>query len=62
MPGGWEMIAIVGVIVLLFGGAKLPKLARSLGQAQNEFKTGLAEGEKPDVAPVADKSDDVTKS
>ena len=61
MPGGWEMIAIVGVIVLLFGGAKLPKLARSLGQAQNEFKTGLAEGAKDD-GTVADKTDDATKS
>lgn len=55
------MIAIVGVIVLLFGGAKLPKLARSLGQAQNEFKTGLAEGAKDD-GTVTDKTDDVTKT
>jgi len=32
------------VILVLFGGAKLPKLARSLGQAQKEFKDGLTEG------------------
>ena len=31
-------------VALLFGGAKLPKLARSLGQAQNEFKRGLKDG------------------
>lgn len=31
------------VILVLFGGSKLPKLARSLGQAQNEFKQGIKE-------------------
>ena len=35
------------VIVLLFGGAKLPKLARSLGRAQTEYKQGLHEGSTP---------------
>ena len=44
MPQGPELIIILIVILLLFGGAKLPKLARSLGQAQNEFKRGLKEG------------------
>ena len=40
----------LGMIVLLvFGGAKLPKLARSLGQAQKEFKDGLAEGSADDA-------------
>lgn len=39
-----ELIIILLVILLLFGGAKLPKLARSLGQAQKEFKEGIAEG------------------
>lgn len=42
--GGPELLIVLVVILLLFGGAKLPKLARSLGQAQNEFKTGLKEG------------------
>jgi sec-independent protein translocase protein TatA len=41
---GPELI-IVGVIVLvLFGGSQLPKLAKNLGQAQKEFKRGLADG------------------
>lgn len=44
MPQGPELLIILVVVVLLFGGAKLPKLARSLGQAQNEFKAGLKEG------------------
>lgn len=42
--GGPELLIVLVVILLLFGGAKLPKLARSLGQAQNEFKSGLKEG------------------
>jgi sec-independent protein translocase protein TatA len=41
-----EMIIVLLVVLLLFGTAKLPKLARSLGQAQKEFKQGLAEGAK----------------
>lgn len=38
--GTTELLIILVVILVLFGGAKLPKLARSLGQAQNEFKRG----------------------
>jgi sec-independent protein translocase protein TatA len=54
MPQGPELIIILIVILLLFGGAKLPKLARSLGQAQNEFKKGLKEGAESD--PEQDKT------
>jgi sec-independent protein translocase protein TatA len=39
-----ELLIVLLVVLVLFGGAKLPKLARSLGQAQNEFKSGLKEG------------------
>jgi len=39
-----EMIMIVVVVLVLFGGSQIPKLARSLGQAQKEFKDGLQEG------------------
>ena len=38
--GPTELIVILLIILLLFGGAKLPKLARSLGQAQKEFMAG----------------------
>ena len=46
--GAPELLIVAGVIVLLFGGAKLPKLARSLGQAKNEFEAGTREGNKAD--------------
>jgi len=38
-------ILIVGVIFLLFGGSKLPQLAKALGQSKRSFKEGLDEGE-----------------
>ena len=44
--GPWQLLIVVAVIALLFGGGKIPELARSLGKAKGEFKKGLAEGEK----------------
>jgi sec-independent protein translocase protein TatA len=41
---GWEILVPLLLIVLLFGGAKIPELARSLGRAQHEFRRG-AEGD-----------------
>lgn len=43
LPGGPEMIVILLIVVLLFGANKLPKLARSSGQAMGEFKKGREE-------------------
>jgi sec-independent protein translocase protein TatA len=42
--GAPELLIILVILLVIFGGAKLPKLARSLGQAQKEFKTGLSDG------------------
>ena len=49
--GAPELIVVLIIVLVLFGGAKLPKLARSLGQAQKEFKTGMDEGAKDDDTP-----------
>ena len=38
-------VLIVAVIFLLFGGSKLPQLAKALGQSKKAFKDGLSEGE-----------------
>ena len=46
--GAPELLIVLIVILVLFGGSKLPKLARSLGQAQNEFKQGIKEGSTDD--------------
>jgi sec-independent protein translocase protein TatA len=45
--GAPELIIVLLVVLVLFGGAKLPKLARSMGQAQTEFKRGIKEGNEP---------------
>ena len=39
--GAPEMLIILAVVLVLFGGAKLPQLARSLGQAKKEFESGV---------------------
>ena len=46
--GTSELIIILVILLVLFGGARLPKLARSLGQAQHEFKDGIADGAEGD--------------
>ena len=38
MPGGWEWLIIIGVLVLLFGAKRLPEMARSVGQSARVFK------------------------
>lgn len=42
MPGGMELIVIVFVILLLFGGRKIPELMRGLGKGIKEFNTARA--------------------
>ncbi|WP_254829935.1 Sec-independent protein translocase subunit TatA/TatB [Haloglomus salinum] len=46
LPGGPELIVILLIIVLLFGAQKLPKLARSTGEAMGEFQKGREEVEQ----------------
>jgi sec-independent protein translocase protein TatA len=46
MPSGYEWIIVLVVVLVIFGGSQLPKLARNLGKAQKEFKDGLSEGER----------------
>lgn len=43
MLGGWEIVLILAVVLLLFGSKKLPELARGLGQGIKEFKKATRE-------------------
>ena len=45
-PGGGEWLIVLLILLLLFGASRLPKLARSMGQAGKEFKSGFKEGYK----------------
>ncbi|MFB6194517.1 MAG: twin-arginine translocase TatA/TatE family subunit [Halobaculum sp.] len=58
IPGGPEMVVILLVLVLLFGANKIPKLARSTGQAMGEFKKGREEIEEELEEMQGDDSDD----
>ena len=46
--GPTELLIILGIVLLLFGSTRLPTLARSMGQAQKEFKRGISEGAQDD--------------
>ncbi len=38
---GWEIVIIVAVVLLLFGGKKIPELMKGLGRGVKEFKDGI---------------------
>lgn len=44
MLGTTEIFIIAGVVLVLFGGAAIPRFARSLGKARKEFEKGVQEG------------------
>lgn len=43
--GPWQIALIVAIVLLLFGGKKIPQLMRGLGSGVKEFKEGIKEGE-----------------
>lgn len=45
--GPTEIILIIAIVLLLFGGKKLPELMRGIGQGAREFKKGLSGEEEP---------------
>lgn len=57
---GWQWLLIVAVILLLFGAAKLPALAKSMGQSARVFKGEMKAMKDEDAAADGSKADDVT--
>jgi sec-independent protein translocase protein TatA len=49
--GPMELLILLVIIMLLFGAARLPKLARSLGQSSKEFRKGMSEGAQDEDLP-----------
>jgi sec-independent protein translocase protein TatA len=49
--GEQGVIVLILIVVLLFGGSQIPKLARSLGEARNEFRKADGENEKSTTTP-----------
>jgi sec-independent protein translocase protein TatA len=50
------LIVVIVIAIVLFGSTQIPKIARSLGSAQKEFKKGLDEGAADDPEPQAQAS------
>ncbi len=48
MPSAWQILVIVAVILLMFGGKKIPELMRGLGSGIKEFKDATKEEDNKD--------------
>ncbi|MBD3166831.1 twin-arginine translocase TatA/TatE family subunit [bacterium] len=61
-PGGWELLAIIMAILLLFGGRKIPEMMKGLGTGIKEFKKGMNddEDEKQKELPKEEKKNDAS--
>ncbi len=55
MPSGFELFIIVAIVVLLFGGKKIPELAKGLGKGIKDFKNAVKDDEKETEIAVNDK-------
>jgi sec-independent protein translocase protein TatA len=63
MFGGYEIILIVVVILLIFGGKKIPELARGLGKGVKEFKDATEDVNlKEDLKDIASEVNDLKDS
>lgn len=49
--GAQELMVILVIVLVLFGGSKLPDLAKSLGKSMKEFKKGIATEDEPGSKP-----------
>jgi sec-independent protein translocase protein TatA len=54
MLEGPDLLVVLAIILLLFGAAKVPQLARSLGEAKREFENGVREGNQPEAEQPKD--------
>jgi sec-independent protein translocase protein TatA len=55
--GGPELLIVLLVVLLLFGGRKLPELARSMGQAKKEFEHGTRNSASTSAPAAGDAAD-----
>ncbi|MDP7277684.1 MAG: twin-arginine translocase TatA/TatE family subunit [Planctomycetaceae bacterium] len=62
IAGPWQMLIVLAIILLLFGGKRIPQAMRSLGQSITEFKKGIKEPEAEDRPDSNADSDPPTPS
>lgn len=58
IPGTFELILILAVVVLIFGGRKLPEIGAALGKGINNFRRSLQGKDEIDVTPEPKKDDE----
>ncbi len=59
--GMQEIVVIALIVLLLFGGKKIPELMKGLGKGVRSFKDGMNEQDAADTKKADDKQDEVTK-
>ena len=59
--GGWEVIIILVVVLLLFGATRLPKLARSIGESAKELRAGMSDGDDDEVEENVSRAETTTE-
>ncbi|HEC41806.1 MAG TPA: twin-arginine translocase TatA/TatE family subunit [Bacteroides sp.] len=58
IPGPWQIILIVLVVLLMFGGRKIPELMKGLGQGMKEFKKATSDEAKEEENPEKENEKD----
>ena len=58
MIGPWQIVLIVIIVLLLFGGKKIPELMKGIGKGTREFKKGLSGDEEEEKGKDGDKEKD----
>jgi len=58
MPGMGELLIILVIILVLFGGSKIPEIARSLGKGMKEFKKGIQDSSDNEKPPSKQENND----
>lgn len=58
IPGTFELILILAVVVLIFGGRKLPEIGSALGKGITNFRRSLQGKDEIDVTPKNSENDD----
>lgn len=58
LPGGMELIVIAGIVLLLFGGAKVPQLMKGLGEGMREFKKATRDEDETHTTTTISKTNE----
>lgn len=58
LPGGWELILILAIVILLFGPGRISNIAGEIGRSIREFRSGIQEMEEEDSSQLEETKQD----